>query len=455
MEYSLKRLLLYTNKEEKEEFGLPEDVLRVFYGLFVTSKVKFPYSKVSFTQVFNEVFYILTCIHVDKNSPEYVSRYLNDDIFIKIDEDIYQNPDERECSVDEEERISYNRHQSFLVTYYIFSFVWMAISMYQNPPEHVHYFLVGLEAIFKSGNNPYYDEFKVYLRSHPAKIVQPFRICPLLDIDVMFRPVEEWKEVTSDFDKIVVSNIICRFEDAEDRRMLVDKIKQVLSEDNENPQSSSKISKITNRLKANNTFLDELLKQKEEEDKQVIEKQQEIEKSKDEQIKELKKQIADLREENQKVIHAKETAEFERDKYRDRLDALIKRSDKKYIPAELKSKDAELIINELINHEIITPLGHNNGMGFEVKMYRWNDTGALFGYFVDRMNYQLELADSGGRINWKPFKLAFLNYEEKEKRARDTVSSYSKHPKTIKKPEKAEIIDNAIKDAELKIKNGI
>lgn len=443
MEYSLKRLLLYTNKEDKEEFGLPENVLRVFYELFITSKVRFPYSNVSFTQVFNEVFYILSCIHADKASPEHVSQYLNGKIALQSEENIYHDPDERESMIDEEERIEFNGHQLFLVQRYIFSFVWMALSMYENPPEHVHYFLSGLEAMFKSEKNPYYDEFRVFYKSHPAKIEQPFIIHPRLDINVMLRSVEEWKEVTSDFDKIVVSDIICRFSETEDRRMLVETIKQVLAQDNENPISSPKVSMVSHRLKATDKFLDELLKQKEEEDKHAVELEQEIEKSKEERIKELEAQVKDLKREKNNAIEEKKEAERERDKYRKKWEELTNRLNRKYIPAELKSEEAKLIIDELIKKDLITPLGYNSVLQF----YRWEGTGALFGYFIDKMNFQLELADSGGRLNWKIFRCAFSNYEEKEKRARDTVSFYKQHPKE-KMPENAEKIDEAIVNAE-------
>lgn len=67
------------------------------------------------------------------------------------------------------------------------------------------------------------------------------------------------------------------------------------------------------------------------------------------------------------------------------------------------------------------------------------------------MNFQLELYDSGGHINWKEFKPAFSNYEEKIKRARDTVSYYTQHPEA-RKPEKSEIIDEAIAKAEETLK---
>lgn len=447
MEYSLKRLLLYSNKEEKEEFDLPEDVLRIIYGLFITSKVRFPYSTVSFTQVFNEVFYMLTCIHVDKTSPEHVAQYLNEAIVLTHEEDIYIEADERECMYDEEERIKYNKNQLFLVQRYIFSFVWMVLSMYQNPPEHVHYFLIGLEAMFKSDNNPYYDEFKGYLKSHPAKIDQPFIIRPRLDIRIMLRSIEEWKEVTLDFDRTAVSNIVCRFVDLEDRKMLVDEIKRVLAKANEDPNSSQKVSMVSHHLKANNAFLDEILKQKEEEEKRAVELGQKIEKSKDECIAELKAQVKNLEKE-------KRDAESDRDHWKREYEHLIRKFndrnrklESQKIPAEFKQLPGSEIIQQLIYSGLIRVLYRQGNSNSEDMLYKWEGSKKLFGYFVERVSDELSLRKSGksGNIIWEPFMQAFYESEDLRHEAASAISAMKK--KGALMPDGADKIEDAIKYA--------
>lgn len=157
-----------------------------------------------------------------------------------------------------------------------------------------------------------------------------------------------------------------------------------------------------------------------------------------------------MKQEKSQAIREKEAAERKRDYYKEKLDSLTSRLNKKYIPASLKSEEAVLIINELIEKDVISPMGHDTANGFVTQLYRWDESGALFGYFVDKMCFQLELYSSGGNINWKEFKPAFGNFEEKIKRARDTVSYYRKHPEK-RKPEKAEIIEEAIANAEKKI----
>ena len=49
-------------------------------------------------------------------------------------------------------------------------------------------------------------------------------------------------------------------------------------------------------------------------------------------------------------------------------------------------------------------------------------------------------------MNWKPFKLAFLNFDDLIDEARNAVTRYT-NKKEAKWPEKAEIIDEAIKYA--------
>ena len=436
MEYTLKRLLTYKDVANIEDFMLPERVQDCLYELYVVTNEDFPIPNTSFVRIFNEAAYLLTCIFADKTAPEHVKEYLND--VIVIDPSIL-DPDE-----DEEDILYY-------VQRYIFSYVWLVLKTHINPPKHAKFFLIGLESKLQQENSSSYARFKAFLSKHPMQHELEFSVHPDFDFGIFGRTTEEWKEVTFDFDKEAVAEIVSRFHNLQSRALIIHEIRGKLDAANRDPNSSRKVSLQTQRAKADDAFMGKLLQECDEENAQREEQEQAIEKSKDERIAELEKQVKKLTSEKREAIRDKEDAERERDEYRKKWEELNSRLNKKYIPAELKSDEAKLIIEKLIKQDLITPLGHHTGVEFVIQTYRWDGTGALFGYFVDRMNYQLELADSGGRINWKPFKHAFSNYEEKEKRARDTVSYYKQHPKA-KMPEKAEKIDDAIAEAEKKLK---
>lgn len=428
MEYTLKRLLTYSNVARKEDFMLPEKVHDCLYELFVITNEDFPLPNVSFVNIFNEVSYMLTCIFADQSSPEHIKEYLNDSIIVDS------------LLLDSDDDLYY-------VQRYIFCYVWIILKTHKNLPKHVKFFLVGLENKLEQENCTYYTRFKSFLSKHQIQHELEFPVNPRFDFNIIGCTTNEWKEVTCDFDKEIVAGIIHRFNHIPSRELIIDEIRKALSVANNTPDSSPKVSMLTHNAKADDAFLDMLLQETKKEEAKKIELKREIEKSKDERIADLMEQVKDLKEDKREALREKESAERERDKYRKKLQELTTRLNHKYIPAQLKSEEAMLILNELVKKDIISPLGHNNGVEFVIQCYRWDDTGALFGYFVDRMNFQLELADSGGRTNWKPFKCMFSNYEEKEKRARDTVSFYKQHPKA-KKPEKAEIIDEVIENVE-------
>lgn len=434
MDYTLKRLLTYTDKYRIEEFELPEKVHDVLYELFVTTKENIPVDDLTFVKVFNEVFYMLTCIFADKTSPEHVTEYLEDTIVLTPSEEEYSNQKAYEDDL-------------YYIQRYIFSFVWIILKTHKSLPKHVRFFLIALENRLEQEHSTSYAHFKAFLQKHSMQHELDFPLNPIFDFEIPGRTVDEWEEVTFDFDKESVAEIVHRFHHINSRELIIHEIRKALEEANELPYSSKKVSMRTHRTKANDVFLNELLKESKEEEAQRVEQEKIAEKSKDDHIAELEAQVKQLKKEKDEAIREKKEAERERDKYHKKLDELISRLNRKYIPAELKTEEAKLIINELIKKDIISPLGHNNGVEFVIQCYRWEKSGALFGYFVDKMNFQLELADSGGRLNWKLFKCAFGNFEEKEKRARDTVSFYKQHPEE-KMPENAEKIDEAIASAE-------
>lgn len=438
--YPLHRQLLYTEKQNLEDFGLPENVQDKLYELYVTTKGPAIGDRYSVVEVFNEVFYLLTCIYADKSAAEHVGQYLSRDLHIFPKKEPQNDPVSGYPVYDNE--YDDQRHYARL---YVLTFVWLILKIHPNLPKHVRFFLVALEKQIND-QNPYYDQFMPFFKGQSLKIDISLEPCPDLSGLTSKVTTEDWVEETKDFDRGIITEIVHRFKDIQGRKMLISEIRNALHNSTPKEDLYRIISAETGGKKANDAFLDMLLQEAIGEETQRQEHKKEEDKTKDERIAELETQVKTLTQEKKEVIREKETAEHERDKYRSKLDELTSRFNRKYIPAVLKSDEAKLIIDELVQQDLITPLGYNSVLQF----YRWEGTGALFGYFVDKMNYQLELADSGGRTNWKPFKHAFSNYEEKEKRARDTVSHYKQHPEA-KKPENAEKIDDAIAEAEKKL----
>lgn len=437
MAHSLERILIYTDKERINEFNIPEGAFDELYELYVTTKDDVLEDHHTSVDFFNEVFYFLTCVYANDDAAENINAYLYNESALLPSVPELVNPQTKEqakAARDFEERTEE-------INNYVLEFVWVILKKQKELPKHVRFFLVALEHAIEEADD--FRTFENFVKKHPAKYTMSFDIQPEFDMSMCFCTTQEWKDATDDFDQVVVEDIIRRFNAPDARETLVAEISKALEDANQDPHSSPKVSMVSHRLKATDKFLDELLKQKEEEDKHAVELEQAIEKSKDERIAELEAQVKDLKREKNNAIEEKKEAERERDKYRKKWEELTNRLNRKYIPAELKSEEAKLIIDELIKKDLITPLGYNSVLQF----YRWEGTGALFGYFIDKMNFQLELADSGGRLNWKIFRCAFSNYEEKEKRARDTVSFYKQHPKE-KMPENAEKIDEAIVNAE-------
>lgn len=437
MAHSLERILIYTDKERINEFNIPEGAFDELYELYVTTKDDVLEDHHTSVDFFNEVFYFLTCVYANDDAAENINAYLYNESALLPSVPELVNPQTKEqakAAREFEERTEE-------INSYVLEFVWVILKKQKELPKHVRFFLVALEHAIEEADD--FRTFEDFVKKHPAKYTMTFDIQPEFDLSMCFCTTQEWKEATDDFDQVVVEHIIRRFNAPDARETLVAEIRKALAKANQDPHSSPKVSMVSHRLKATEKFLDELLKQKEEEDKHAVELEQAIERSKDERIAELEAQIKDLKREKNDAIEERKAAERERDKYRKKWEELTNRLDRKYIPAELKSEEAKLIIDELIKKDLITPLGYNSVLQF----YRWEGTGALFGYFIDKMNFQLELADSGGRLNWKIFRCAFSNYEEKEKRARDTVSFYKQHPKE-KMPENAEKIDEAIVNAE-------
>ena len=435
MDYTLKRLLTYTDKYRIEEFELPERVHDVLYELFVTTKEDVPVDDLTFVKVFNEVFYMLTCIFADKTSPEHVAEYLDDSIVLTPPEDEYSNQKAYEDDL-------------YYIQRYIFSFVWIILKTHKSLPKHVRFFLIALEHRLEQENSTSYARFKAFLQKHTMQNELDFPLNPIFDFDIPGRTVDEWEEVTFDFDKETVAEIVHRFHHIESRELIISEIRKALEEANELPYSSKKVSMRTHCTKANDAFLDELLKEGKEEQTQRVEQEKAIEQSKDERIAELEAQIKDLKSE-------KRDAESDRDHWKREYEHLVRRINErnqqiqqKHIPSEFRQLPGSEIIKQLVNEGLIRVLRRQIASDAYEELYKWEGSKKLFGYFVERVSDELSLRKSGksGNIIWEPFMQAFYNAEELRHEAASAISAMKK--KGALMPDGADKIEEAIKYAD-------
>lgn len=131
------------------------------------------------------------------------------------------------------------------------------------------------------------------------------------------------------------------------------------------------------------------------------------------------------------------------------------RAKDKYIPIQLSGPETHAVMEYLEKIGIVVAHteedydSYGNVVGSHVIYYEWLAAKVLYGYFVDKMSYYLELATSGGRLQWKIFDSMFINASDLRKQAADMVSAY-KNNSHVKAPENSEKIDEAIKYAETK-----
>lgn len=155
-------------------------------------------------------------------------------------------------------------------------------------------------------------------------------------------------------------------------------------------------------------------------------------------VNELEKQVEELKAENKKLTTKVDKYEHP---YRHRL----------FIPEELQEEEFLHIMKYLQSKQIAMPYQDRNEYGLpHVACYLWCDNAskALFGYFADRVSYELDLYKDK-HIQWKIFRPVFVNFKELEKQAKDVVSKYKSwaNPQ-VPLPKGYEIIDAAVKYAE-------
>ncbi len=165
-------------------------------------------------------------------------------------------------------------------------------------------------------------------------------------------------------------------------------------------------------------------------------------------FKKLQKRIEELEKKNEKLEEIRQTLINEVEILKAKIEELEHPERKHQIPNELQCEEFYHIITYLENMRIVT---HRKGDAYYRSSicYHWNSTKALFGYFVCKICYLLELRTREDHLIWKPFKQAFENFGELEKQARDHASKNRnwENPSSAK-PEDAYIVDDALKYSE-------
>ena len=441
MAHSLERILIYTDKERINEFNIPEGAFDELYELYVTTKDDVLEDNNTSVDFFNEVFYFLTCVYANDDAAENINAYLYNESALLPSVPELVNPQTKEqakAARDFEERTEE-------INNYVLEFVWVILKKQKELPKHVRFFLVALEHAIEEADD--FRTFENFVKKHPAKYTMSFDIQPEFDMSMCFCTTQEWKDATDDFDQVVVEDIIRRFNAPDARETLVAEISKALEDANQDPHSSPKVSMVSHRLKATDKFLEELLKQKEEEEQHAVELEKAIEKSKDERIAELEAQIKDLEKK-------KREAESDRDHWKREYDHLVRKFNERnrrleiqQIPPEFKQLPGSEIIQQLINSGLIRVLYRQGNSNLEDRLYRWEGSKKLFGYFVERVADELSLRKSGksGNIIWEPFMQAFYESEDLRHEAASAISAMKK--KGALMPDGADKIEEAIKYA--------
>lgn len=436
--HPLERILIYTDKSSLNEFNLPEAAFDELYELYVTTKDDVLDDHHTSVDFFNEVVYFLTCIYANDDSAENINAYMYNESAL-----LPAIPELAEPQTKEDVRALHDfEERTEDINSYVLEFVWVILKKQKDLPKHVRFFLVALEHAIEGVDD--FSTFEQFIKKHPAKYTISFDINPEFDFMMCLCTTQEWKDATDDFDQVVVEDIVRRFKTPDTRKAIVDEIRKALVDANKDPNSSPKVSMVSHRIKATDKFLDELLKQKEEEDKHAVELEKAIEQSKDERIAELEAQIKDLKSE-------KRDAESDRDHWKREYEHLVRRINErnqqiqqKHVPSEFRQLPGSEIIQQLVNKDLIRVLRRQTGADTYDELYQWLGPKNLFGYFVEKVSFELDFRKSGksGNIIWDPFMQAFYNAEELRHEAASAISKFKKKGALL--PEGAEKIDEAI-----------
>lgn len=437
----LERLLVYTDKKSINDFNIPEMMFDQLYELYVTTKDDILDDHHTSADFFNEVFYFLTCIYANNDSAERLNTYLYGESGLMPSPPDIENPQtkqELKAAREYEER-------NMEINEYVLLFVWVILKKQKELPKHVRFFLTALEHALEGAS--IYDTFKEYIQNHTSKYSISFEMKPQLTLEMKLRTAEEWKQATDDFDREVVRHIVRRFYDVGDRANVVEIIRNALNESNKNPKSHPKASMVTHRKKADDAFLDTLLKESEEEEAQRVEEVKVIEQSKDARIAELEEKVKSLEKEKRVLAQDRDHWKNECEHLVRFIDSRNRKNREKQVPSVFRTLPGKEIINQLVVNEVIKINYRQIASDAYDELYEWNGSKKLFGYFVEKVSFELDLRKSGksGNIIWEPFMQAFKDAEDLRHEAASAISAMKK--KGALMPEGAEKIDEAIKYA--------
>lgn len=124
------------------------------------------------------------------------------------------------------------------------------------------------------------------------------------------------------------------------------------------------------------------------------------------------------------------------------------------IPEEFLEEEFWYIMNYLKDKKVVYPREAPDSYGIRrIVCYQWlgEKRKGLFGYFADRLSFELDIYKNK-RIQWNLFRMAFINFKDVEKQAKDTVSAYkSWSAPQAPLPQEHDLIDKAIKYAEVEM----
>lgn len=164
--------------------------------------------------------------------------------------------------------------------------------------------------------------------------------------------------------------------------------------------------------------------------------------------------IKELEEQNEKLEEIRHTLINEIEILKARIDALEHPERGHQIPDELQCEEVYYIMHYLQQYRVVTPKPVSNAYYGNQLCYHWNKTKVLFGYFVCKVCYLLELRTKNDHLIWTVFKQAFDNFDALEKQARDHASKNRNWENaSSKKPDEAYIIDEALEYSAEKIAN--
>ena len=263
-QHPLGRLLIYTDKETKQDFHLSKEIWNELYTLFVSTKYNVLDKSITFIDFLNEVFYLLTYTYANENAAEQIEDYFDcyNPLCPPMPElDNPQTPADKKAAKEYE-----SMHDE--INGFILYFVWYILHQQAELPPHVNAFYIALDRYLEDCSFDFdvahiYD----YADEHKDKFLISFAIHPDVELTTLLRSTDEWKEATNDFDRIIVEHIVARFDNPEDKITIINEIRKHLEQDNKNLHRSNRmVSLVTHRKKANDAFLDKLLAEAEQKD---------------------------------------------------------------------------------------------------------------------------------------------------------------------------------------------